>query len=420
MKPLSLRRRATLLTGILAGSGLPVVTTTLPGAGANPPSEEAYHIYSGSTHAHSQFTWSHGGQWAAGDGGEKTGGLKVSPEGVQSPPEGGKLKPGWQEAQGLPADHFARAKAQGYDFYAVTDHSQEVALNPVSPDNLAWVATHKQARAATDSTFVALAGYEHSENNGPNGTGHLNVLNSAEYLNALAPGMDLPAFYRWLGRVASAGDGPVVATFNHPGAHAYNDFADRDEAVTEVLTMLEVINSNKNIHYAGFLAALDKGWKVSPVCGNDNHGYFGITKHTSRTFVLATDRTKAALLDAMKHRRTYASLDQNIQCRYTANGAIMGSTLARPDAIEFKIAINDPDTGNPKHKITKLDIVTDGGAIAQSFAPTPAHAVTWNPTIRPATGKYYFVRVWNAGGGDLATAKPDQPVAWLAPVWTGR
>ena len=98
--------------------------------------------------------------------------------------------------------------------------------------------------------------------------------------------------------------------------------------------------------------ALDKGWKVSPVCGNDNHGLWGITHHTSRTFVLATNKSKAAILDAMKHRRTYASLDKNIQCRYTVNGAVMGSMLDRPTEFKFNIFISDPDTDNPKDKIT--------------------------------------------------------------------
>jgi hypothetical protein len=134
---------------------------------------------------------------------------------------------------------------------------------------------------------------------------------------------------------------PVVATFNHP---------------------------------------LDHGWKVSPVCGNDNHGTAGISRNTSRTFVLAKNRTKAAILDAMKNRRTYASLDKNIQCRYTVNRAIMGST-----------AINDPDTDNPKDKYT----------------------------IDDSSSKFFFVRIWNAGGGDAPGVDPGNPVAWLAPVWTG-
>jgi hypothetical protein len=347
--------------------------------------------------------------------------LRVSPEGVQGPPTGNTLKDDWKNNQGMPADHFARAKAAHYDFYTTSDHSQEESFAPLSSKNPMWVATKKQAAEATDATFVALAGYEHSENNGPNGSGHLNVINSAEYLNALAPGVDLPTFYKWLQKVPADGEGPVVAIFNHPSAKQYNDWAYRDDGVTDVITMLEVINSNKNIHYAGWIAALDKGWKVSPVCGNDNHGFFGITRHTSRTFVLAKSKTKAAILDAMKHRRTYAALEQNLQCRYTVNGQVMGSTLARPEVLKFDIWISDPDTNEPKDQITKIDLVTDGGAVVETFVPpTPAHTVTWAPTVRNPTNKYYFVRVWNAGGGDLPTANPEQPVAWLAPVWTGR
>ena len=58
--------------------------------------------------------------------------------------------------------------------------------------------------------------------------------------------------------------------------------------------------------------------------------------------------------------------------------------------------------------------------VAESYSPTPpAHSITWKPTLRDTTSKYFFVRVWNAGGGDAPKADPDKPVAWLAPVWTG-
>ena len=371
-----------------------------------------YHIYAGNTHSHTVNTWSHGEQY-----------VKAVPESGETKKKGAEskvLKPDWQKHQGPPSAHYALAKSKGYDFYITTDHSQEAAFQPPSPANAAWVATKRDAAEATDRNFVAIAGYEHSENNGPNGTGHLNVINSSEYLNALAPGIDLPYLYKWLKTVPPNGDGPVVVSFNHPGPHGYNDWAYRDPQVTDIITLLEVINSNNKIHYAAFVNALDKGWKVSPVCGNDNHGFWGIVHHTSRTFVLATTRTKAAILDGMKQRRTYASLDGNIQCRYTVNGAIMGSTLNRPDVFSFDISISDPDTDKPKDKITKIDIVQDSGAVVQVFKPTPAHSVTWSPTISNATNKFFFVRVWNAGGGDAPGANPANPVAWLAPVWTGR
>ena len=402
---LSLARAATATAAVATATA----ATDVPGA--------EYRIYAGSTHAHTAITWSHGEHWASGGGGEKAK-MKITPEGVQSPPPTNVLKPDWKNSQGMPEEHFARAKARKFDFYVISDHSQEEGLNPPSPDNLLWQAAQKQARAATDANFVALVSYEHSENNGPNGTGHLNVINSAEYLNALAPGVDLPKFYQWLAHAKSAGDGPVVATFNHPSAKQYNEWAYRDDAVTDVITMLEVINSNKTVHYAGWLAALDHGWKVSPVAGNDNHGFSGIERHTTRTFVLAKTRTKPALLEAMHARRTYASLEGNLECRYTANGAIMGSTLPRPAALAFRIWINDPDTSEPNDRITKLDLVTEGGEVVQTFEPAaPAHQVTWEPTIKSPAKRYYFVRVWNAGGGDLAAPQPEQPVAWLAPVW---
>ncbi|HSU66507.1 MAG TPA: CehA/McbA family metallohydrolase [Tepidisphaeraceae bacterium] len=391
---------------------------------AGATTQPVYHIYAGNTHSHTQFTWSHGDQWEKpkpGADGKKVKAIEVDPEGSQGPSPSLVLKSDWQKFQGPPSAHFALAKANGYDFYVVSDHSQEKGLQPPEAKNPEWVASNQQAQVATDADFVAIRGYEHSENNGPGGVGHLNVINSDSYLNALMPGIDLPYLYNWLKTAKPDGDGPVVASFNHPGPQQYNDWAYRDPQITEIITMLEVINSNNKIHYAAFVQALDKGWKVSPCCGNDNHGLWGITHHTSRTFVLATAKTKAAILDAMKHRRTYAALDKNIQCQYTVNGQIMGSTLDKPEDLQFDIHVSDPDTDNPKDKITKLDIVKDGGAVAETFTPqTPAHTVHWKPTIHDATSHYFFIRVWNAGGGDAPNADPQKPIAWLAPVWTGR
>jgi len=290
-----------------------------------------------------------------------------------------------------------------------------------SPTNPQWVAAGKEAAAATGPDFVGIRGFEYSENDGPGGTGHINVLNSEGILNALEPGVDLTAFYKWLAAAKPSGAGPVVASFNHPDAKSYDSFGGRTPETTDIVTMLEVINSNQIIHYEGFLAALDKGWKVSPVAGNDNHGLSGIVSEKSRTFVLAQSRTKAAILDAMKHRRTYASLDNNIQCRYTVNGAMMGSTLARPNEFRFHISLSDPDAAEPKDRITKIDIVKNGGAVVLTYTvPAPAASVEWDPVIQDASSTYFFVRVWNAGGGDAPGANPEKPIAWLAPVWTGR
>lgn len=377
-----------------------------------------YNIYAGSTHAHTIYTISHGAHWERKPGHDQY--MYVDSQHV-SQPRNTTLKPDWRQHQGLPSEHFAVAKANGYDFYITTDHSQEAGYHPTSPISSAWVSTKIQAEEATDSSFVALVGYEHSENNGPGGKGHFNVINTSTYLNALEPEVDLPYLYHWLETVEPNEEGAVIATFNHPGQNTYDKWAQYGTNARDYITMMEVINSNSNIHYPGFVNALDNGWKISPVCGNDNHGLGGIKSNTSRTFVLATSKTKEAITDAMKNRRTYASLEQNIQARYSVNGAVMGSTLKNPQNFQFEIYVEDPDTDDPNDKITKIDIVKDNGEIVQTFTPsTPDYSVEWRPTIQDAASTYFFVRIWNAGGGDTQEVDSTKPVAWLAPVWTGR
>ena len=58
--------------------------------------------------------------------------------------------------------------------------------------------------------------------------------------------------------------------------------------------------------------------------------------------------------------------------------------------------------------------------VVQSYSPTPGYSVRWTPIVDDATARYFFVRVWTAGGADAAGADAAKPVAWLAPVWTGR
>ena len=99
----------------------------------------------------------------------------------------------------------------------------------------------------------------------------------------------------------------------------------------------------------------------------------------------------------------------------------MGSTLAQTNSYKFDIQISDPDTSEPKDKITRIEIVKDHGEVVQSYTPdTPGYNASWSPTITDSTSRYFFVRVWNAGGGDAPGANPAKPIAWLAPVWTGR
>ncbi len=191
-----------------------------------------YQIYAGSTHAHTSYTWSHGDQFTKGD---CTGIQVFAPkpgtsietwtdgyvksatgcagifviDGAQYPSPNVKLKADWEEYQGPPSEHFKRAKADGYDFYITTDHSQEAAFQPPSPTNAHWMDTKRAAAAATDKGIRSASPVL----NFPRTTvlaetGHINVLNTDGMLNALVPGIDLPYFYKWLATAKPEWRGP--------------------------------------------------------------------------------------------------------------------------------------------------------------------------------------------------------------------
>ena len=222
--------------------------------------EETYHCYFGNPHAHSLHS----------------------------------------DGQETPADHYRQAKAAGYDFYAVTDHALAKYPNFTAQS---YEETKRQADQCTDSTFVAVAGFEFSENDGPGGKGHLNALNTAGYLDATGPKANLPAFYDWLVKNHTP---TVAASYNHPGEDSYNGFDYLTPERGNEITMFEVINSG-NLHYRAFLAALAKGWRIAPIAGNDSHGTWRITRHFYRTGVLAPSLTRDNLMQAMRARRVYCT-----------------------------------------------------------------------------------------------------------------
>lgn len=300
-------------------------------------------------------------------------------------------------------DHYRIAKQFGFDFYSITDHG--LAKYP-GFTQASYNSTKDEANEATDATFVALYGYEHSENDGPNGTGHYTVMNSDGYLDATGSQYPIPYFYDWLVNNQTS---KVACGFNHPGSGSYNSFDYLTPARRDAITMLEVINSG-NLHYDAFLFALNKGWRVAPIAGIDVHSVMRITNpsHLYRTGVLVPSLTRDSILDAMRARRVYATWDQNLKLTMRANGQIMGSVMAMPSSLSFEIVVSDPDTGDANDRITKIELCGNNGTVlaSQNFS---AHSVTWNPTATPVAG-YYFVRVY-------AADKTDSAIAYSAPIW---
>jgi predicted metal-dependent phosphoesterase TrpH len=311
----------------------------------------------------------------------------------------------YSDGDQTPADHFALAKSLGFDFYMTSDHALAKYSGYTSAN---WQATRTQAAAATTSTFVAIAGFEFSENDDP--AGHANVFNPATTLDASASSVNLSYFYDWL-----VGKN-YVASFNHPSAatgYDFNNFAGLTTARRNVMTMAEVFKaSNESLWFDEVVAALDKGWRVAPVVGIDNHTLATIETSTVRTGVLATSLSVNGILAAMRERRVFATRDKNLRVSYVVNGRIMGSVLSAPTQLAFKISVLDPDSSIAGDRITQIDILTTGGAVAASKTFN-AHAVYWTITLPLSDNQsphYYWLRVF-------AADRTPQPTAFAAPVW---
>lgn len=344
-------------------------------AAASCKSEECYTLYFGNTHSHCNYS----GDIAKS---KAKKGLGLDPKNTVD-------------------NHFKLAKENGYDFYFVTDHSQYDCYTPQ-----AWADVKAKGAEHTDGSFVGLRGYEHSENDGPDGTGHMNVYNSDTYLSALAEGVSIEYFHNWLAKPANK---DVIVGFNHPQKNAYNDFHCYNEEARSHIKVMELINGSKPRFYPTFLNALSKGWKVSPVAGCDNHGWEGISKWPARTGLWAKDLTPEGIIEAMASRRTFATMDKNLSVKYTVNGEFMGSDIKTAKKYKFEIDVVEPDTDKEKDKLTKIEVVGEGGKVLASEV-FDSHEAHWKPVVKE-TGKYFFVLVYNA-------SDPEVPAAFTAPVWT--
>lgn len=295
--------------------------------------------------------------------------------------------------------HFSLARENGYDFYCVTDHSQYDSYTEE-----AWEHILSASEKYTDDDFVAIRGYEHSENDGPGAKGHQNVYNSSTFLNALDDGIDMEYFHDW---ISSAGNSGVIVSMNHPEKDQYDDFACYNETARDRITMFEVINGD-DLYYESYLTALDKGWKVSPIAGCDNHATNAVSRWQSRTGVAAKKLSEEDIFDAMRNRRTYATSDKNLEMVYYVNNHVMGSVFSTSSGtLYFEVTASDPDTGDPDQMISRIEISDISGKTVAS-EDFESHKVEWAVGI-PARKGCFFVKIYNF--------TDSMPAVYAAPVW---
>ena len=406
-----------------------------------------FNIYRGNSHSHTIFTWTHGAHRIKGIT-DLTDPCEFHPDWIVPPGMDYRdyntisLDPeDYTNRQGLPDNHFERAMNIGYDFYVISDHSQEPTLQPVSIDNPVWQIMQKTADKYNDyPDFVALNGFEYSRNTPDDGgRGHINVIHSSEYVNAdhgqrgPAPpwpeaNWSIPEFYNWLKSAETHGDkGFVVAGFNHPGPDQYNHWDHIDSVIVKLVSTFEIHTRYGPIRWDAYIRALNKGWKVSPIGVLDNHMFLNEAENKlpPPTFVLAPELTREAITRAMRQRRTFASWVEGVELRYSVNGFIMGSTLDNPDTFNFHVEVN---TRNSRQEMIRcIQILRDhsGGeddveVAAEILLEGNKNEIVWNPVIEDSGARYFLLRIFHNRDMTYDGNLKFHGSTVSAPVWTGR
>lgn len=301
------------------------------------------------------------------------------------------------------------AQVDNLDFFAVTDHSDSLdnaESGAIATDGASisqkWAAGKAAAGAVTSEAFVGIFGCEMSWPEGK-GFGHMTTFGTPGWQSWKQEPFSnsLEEYYRALTTVPGS-----VSQFNHPGAH-YGDFENFGHYSPEYdrqICLLEVAGEGDFTAYGEYTKALDAGWHVAPTTSqNNHHGCWGDARQ-DRTVILAENLTESALLDAMRHRRVYATADGDLTVYYELNGCIMGSDLGAVSEPEISVYLYDPTD----EAIGQVEVIADGGRVVDSAQVESSEDLIY---LYPAGGySYYYLRI----------TQPDGDIAVTAPVWTER
>lgn len=310
--------------------------------------------------------------------------------------------------------HRYAINAVQYDFLGITDHTRDV-------DPFSWWRTQK----ANDwfnipGRYVPIHSYERS-NQTPGG-GHRNVF----FLNRGAPinpsdhwgdGVGRPkpddtnpdtSLYPWMkerGDALTAAHTPVWAAGSKKGTWTYND--PQVEPVAEIFQGFRRDYERPGpgvVEQASLWYALNKGYRLGFIASSDH-----MSTHMSFACVWAKEKTRKAIFEALKTRRTYAATDR-IGLAYSIGDALMGEeTRIRPGE---DVLLNIKVRGTAR--IKELQIVRSGTVILT--APNPGepgeHRVNlqFTDSNTPDGSSYYYVRV----------TQENDAIAWGSPIWVKR
>ncbi|WP_229202055.1 CehA/McbA family metallohydrolase [Pseudoduganella aquatica] len=349
---------------------------------------------------------------------------------------------GAQEPQSAPfgpEDAFDYARRHGLDFLMASEHNHMYdgsdGSNPSADPDQARGLYHGGLVAAAAYTaahpeFLAIYGMEWGV---ISGGGHLNILNSPELL-----GWERNAGGELLADIATAkGNYGALYTlmrergwlgqFNHPKESQFRAVGQPlgyTEDGDAAMALCEVMNSNafsvntdetenrRSNYEPACQRLLEAGYHLAFASNQDNHCANWGMSYTNRTAVLLPENTalsSAALLDAIRARRVFATMDKQAQIVLTANGRLMGERFSNSGPLTLDVR-HASATGR---QVAALAIISGvpGKRGSTTQLPLAGAASGGGITLTPEPGEhYYYARI----------TQDDGTLLWSAPVWVSQ
>jgi hypothetical protein len=388
------------------------------------------------------------------------------------------------DGSGTPEEAYAMAKGARLHFFAVTPHNHAeaesgakerkddvlIAKRPELYNGASNVTVTRKlkenggmrteqvtmkpllraAKDATDNRFIGLYGQEFSTISSGN---HVNVL-GINYVLKTENGN----FSKLVAELATiTGEKPVIQ-LNHPEVEAdlfysgtntsdrnkmYNDygidagdlgphFADWVRAMQPYSHLIEVLSGpameeNRVDHYHyndnanDYYFYLSQGLHISPSAGQDNHYKTWGTVTDARMGVVAKSLSQAALFDAFRRHRTFASEDKNLRTVLYVNDSMMGATVKahKDDEVRITIHIADADEPNATYDVSIYTGIIHPQLSTQATNAKAAHGLVIKQRVQ-GNGLHKINGFAYAGDSLFCYAKVQQTDgdrAWTAPVW---
>ena len=156
-----------------------------------------------------------------------------------------------------------------------------------------------------------------------------------------------------------------------------------------------------------YSTALDNGFRVGCTCSTDAHDSWSFNNWPGKTVVMASSKTKEAILDALLSGRAYASESGKVKIAYSVNGKFAPCDLELTNKYSFKVDLSYFE-GDEKARIVKCDVISDYGKSVKTITADDLSHFEFE--IESDSARYFYLRLVDECGRRT----------WSVPTYLGR